>query len=626
MSAAAQPIPNSPPPPPPGYGPVSVAGGSATPPPAPPPGYGPVSVAKTSAPSTAPVTGYSTLTDNPKGEGVYPMVNNAGQTVQIPYGNVQEAAAQGHRFQTKDALQQYARDHAADPVSEDATDRYVDGMSWYNPVKIARDLSTGFATGVLKTGTGLDHAPQGHGAAGKLEQDAQLQAATPTKGAAGAAGEAAENVGEWFTGEELLGMLGKAGDAMGIADKLKSVSGLAQTIEKYPLVGKLLKIGSNAVKQGTIGAGQTYAKTGDAGQAAEAGGLTAVAAPVMEGLASKVTGARAAATAAAEPKPDVGTLVSSKLDDLLNEIGPQLSKEETGKAVGKAVDQINQHAVTMANEAYNPLKEPLGLPANATRQDILEAAQKAGQPQASSILDANGNATTTPGDGGKALADLKTADAAYGESRGTVNRALVQKIAAPGSKPELAYRYIQQASMDDMQTVLGKLDEPTRQGVARNVLQDVVNAGGEPENFKANAALKAYRALDKDGEKSTLLFGDNAGKIRDNLQSIADMTDSPAKRVEFGQAVRQVATNLAHGAIVGGVAGEAMGGNYKAGAALGTALVGATYVSKVMRAVIANPKIGGFLTSAIRMGARPEVYGPMIAKMVQEANDQEGQQ
>jgi hypothetical protein len=180
--------------------------------------------------------------------------------------------------------------------------------------------------------------------------------------------------------------------------------------------------------------------------------------------------------------------------------------------------------------------------------------------------------------------------------------------------------------MDDMQTVLGKLDEPTRQGVARNVLQDVVNAGGEPENFKANAALKAYRALDKDGEKSTLLFGDNAGKIRDNLQSIADMTDSPAKRVEFGQAVRQVATNLAHGAIVGGVAGEAMGGNYKAGAALGTALVGATYVSKVMRAVIANPKIGGFLTSAIRMGARPEVYGPMIAKMVQEANDQEGQQ
>ena len=174
------------------------------------------------------------LTANPNGEGVYPMVDSQGQTVQIPYSNVQHAAAMGHRFQTKDALQQYARDHAAGPVDEDAADKYIDGLSWYNPVKLGRDVLSGLGAGALKTATGLDKAPQGHGAGGRVEQDMQIAAATPAKGVAGAVGELGENVGEWFSGEELLGMLGKAGEAMNLSEKMKALTGLSQTIEKYP--------------------------------------------------------------------------------------------------------------------------------------------------------------------------------------------------------------------------------------------------------------------------------------------------------------------------------------------------------------------------------------------------------
>jgi hypothetical protein len=340
---------------------------------------------------------------------------------------------------------------------------------------------------------------------------------------------------------------------------------------------------------------------------------TAVAGPLLEGAAGKMAGRAAEAAEAAKPKPTV----DAQLNDILDSISPnKVSKQQTGTAVRGAVDKMNDVATQEANTAYNPLKEPLGLPPDATRAQIEAASKEAAQSKTGTVLDANGKPVVTPGDNGKASAALKAADTAYGQSRQMVTRKLVQKI-AKSDRPELAHQFIAKASLDDLAAVLPKLDEGTRSAVARNVMQDVVNAGGDPANFNATAAIKAYRALDKDGTKTSLLFGDRAPEIRNNLQAIADATATPAKKVAFTKALRAVAHSMASTGMVGGAVSEVLGAGYAPGVVAGAAFTGATYLPDVLRAVAANPRIGRSLTFAIEAGARPEVYGPMIARMVQ---------
>jgi hypothetical protein len=608
----------------------------------PPPG-----VTLTPLPSAAPATppagsqaqgaAPSALTENPQSEGTYQMTAVKGGTpAQVPYSKVPLAMQQGYGMDLNGDGQRYMKDRAADPKTSTLGDAAHAVLSI--PGDVAHGLKLWLPNpGELAKGAVKHEAeiPQSvaswfggdEAKAGIKNLENRL---LPGSGNApnNTAQERGANVGsvlENSAGEKMLAKLTEAvvplAEGADYAEKLKNASPIIKAAAAHPKIARVLAAG---LGQSALAGGQVAAHGGSAGDIATAatiGGGAGAAGPV----ASEFVAPKIASTVAAQAakQVNVGDLVSSKLDDLLGEIGPDMSKEDTGAAVGKVVKNIHQTARDAANQAYNPLKEPLGLPANATRDQIVEAAQNASKPQPSGVLDASGKPTMTPGDGGKALADLKDADTAYGASRDEVNSALVKKLSKPGNPPELAYRYIQQAGMDDMESVLDKLDAPTRAGVARNVLSDVLGAGGETDDFKAAKALKAYRKLDANGEKSSILFGDNAGKIEDTLQSIADLTDSPAKRVAFGDAVRSVAHSMAYGGMVGGTVGH-VAGSYEAGAAVGTGVVAATYAPKVMRAVIGNPRIGGFLTSAIKMGARPEVYGPMIAKMVQEYN--EGQQ
>jgi hypothetical protein len=214
------------------------------------------------------------------------MRNPAGQPVGIPYSNVGKAIDQGHLFSDKNALQQYARDHAADPLSEDRVDQFIDAHPY-----IGRPIAglKGAGTGVLKTITAGDRTPTTRG-----ETELQLAAATPTRNAGEAGGEAAEGVGEYFTGDEFLNLLGKGAETLGLTQKLKAMSGIASTLEKAPpMVQKLVKIGMSAVKQGTIAAGQAGAKTGgDPASMAESGlataGLSALTEGAGAGIAAKI--------------------------------------------------------------------------------------------------------------------------------------------------------------------------------------------------------------------------------------------------------------------------------------------------------------------------------------------------
>jgi hypothetical protein len=209
-------------------------------------------------------------------EGVYKMNSPQGKLRSIPYSNVGLALQQGHLFADKGGLQQYARDHAADPLNEDRIDKFLSQHPEIDAlipggVSMAYGALKGVGTGMAKTLTAFDKTPTS-----RLETDLQLAAATPSNTLPEQAGEAGENVGEFFTGEELLSLLGKGAAALPMVAKLKAMTGVAEMLQKSRVLAKLAKIGSVAVKQGTVGAGQTYVKTGgDADAAAGSGALTA---------------------------------------------------------------------------------------------------------------------------------------------------------------------------------------------------------------------------------------------------------------------------------------------------------------------------------------------------------------
>jgi hypothetical protein len=298
--------------------------------PPPPPGFVPMNASGSGAQPAQ--TAQSANPENPNNEGLYAMHSPDGRAVQIPYSKVHTSIQNGYLFGDKGTLQKYARDHAADPLSEGRVEQYLDQHPW---VAAPVNALAGLGTGALKTATGLDRTPTTRG-----ETELQLAAATPTKGPVQAAGEAAENVGEFFTGDELLSFLGKGAEGLGMAEKLKSMTGLAQTLEKYPMLAKVLKIGSTAVKQGTIAGGQTYAKTGgDAGAAATAAGETALASGALSTLGAggaAIKTARAGVPeAAAAGSADYAAEARGAAEPHLNRVSDAIENTRGGAAAAE---------------------------------------------------------------------------------------------------------------------------------------------------------------------------------------------------------------------------------------------------------------------------------------------------
>jgi hypothetical protein len=440
---------------------------------------------------------------------------------------------------------------------------------------------------------------------------------------------------------DALASLGKVADVAKVgevatkAEQLADAAKAAQVLDKFKRIKALVMIGARAVaKGGAEVGGQTYVKTGgDTGAAVHAGEMGAEAGGVG-GTALGAVSEGAAALAAklrAPAAPTVPPELLAKIDQALEEMGPKAAKEDTGKAVEAAIQKMQDAAKEHANSVYNPLKAPLGLPENATRAQIKQAALEAAQPKTSTIVDASGKPTVTPGDGGKALAQLRQADASNAAAKADVNSAIVKKITAKGAKPELVHRYIANASLDDIRNFLPKLDAQTQAAVARNVMDDVVSAGGDARNFNAARALKALRALDKDGPKTTLIFGHGTAQaMQSNLQAIADATKTPAQQARFTYGLKHLAMYIP--AAVGFKMGYSMTGSALGGAAGATAAEAAAWATQklVMKAVVENPKIAQNLLFAIESGARPEKYGPFIGAMIQqdatEQSKQGGQQ
>ena len=276
------------------------------------------------------------------------MKNPAGQVVPIPYSNVGKALDQGHLFADKSTLQQYARDHAADPLSEDRVDKFIDAHPY-----IGRPIAglKGAGTGVDKLLTAGDRTPRT-----RAETELQLAAATPTRGAGEAGGEMAEGVGEYFSGDEILSMAGRALEGLPLAQKLKDLSGIAQMVSKAPpIVQKLLKIGMSAVKQGTIAAGQTATQTGlDPTASLGAGLATAGVSAATEGLGAGLSSAISKRAATVERVGGVDTTIPAEVRNF---------KETPQQTAGKQA--IRNAAQGTARQNLEELREGSTPPATA---------------------------------------------------------------------------------------------------------------------------------------------------------------------------------------------------------------------------------------------------------------------
>ena len=596
------------------------------------PANNPATTAPTTAPPASPFV--------TPGEGVYQMVNNEGATVPVSYSNVSKAAGAGHRFSTRQQLAQYARDHAADPVDEGRVNKYIDSLPWFDPVKIHLQLLQGIGHAAAQTFTGLDSEKMGHGVDGRIEQELQLAAETPTKGF-GHVGEVAENVGEFFSGEELLGLLGKGIEALPLAERMKDAANLAQFLDKHKVIAKLLKVGTTAVKQGTIAGAQTYAKTGDQGAAVKTGvetGVVSAALPVGAGLwqggkalvkgpaeaaAAQATKVRMAEEAAAATVRQTGTdvetygtqakaAIQKTLDDL--NVHPDLAQRTL-----ESTHDVTGAAAQMKKNVLNPIYDNLNELTGGKFRDLNA------EVQASKTAARSGN---------------PEAVAAYKNSLAKIDNLLDKETGGLPTdylaKVKVAWR--QQNVMEDLGWRLDR------------------NFSGLPGKSQASEAQRGINGmgLRRDLLTSIKIYGrDTLDKTMgpewlDTMDKIADRNMTDKQRAVFTGGIRTIAEELeklqkaapplaakepgivpqigrrALAMTAGGAGAILTGHSPYWGIVAGEA--GYETIHSVLNAIKTNPRIAQNFLFALDSGASAKKYGPLIATMIQRYETEASQQ
>jgi hypothetical protein len=592
------------------------------------------------------------------------MHDPAGIVRSVGYHQVHKALDDGFLFTDKPTLQTYARDHAADPLDESRADQWIDK----HPVLgLPLGLATGAGKGLMKTLTAFDRTPTT-----RAETEAQMFAATPARGGQEAAGEAGENVGEFFTGEELLGMLGRAGTVMKAADRLKTVTGLAQLIEKVPMVGKLLKIGASAAKQGTISGAQTYVKTGgDTGAAATAGAMGAAAVPILQGAGAVGSAVKTMIKAPGEAAAEEAAAAA----------GRETTAAENVAAAQRQAQQSREAYAQTARGALQPHLEETNAARNVPQQEVMMN-QPGGQPAAPTgrmAATATGKPAPAQIDIDAVLrqthdftgaADHLTAinDDAYNQfdtATGGRFRQLNAQIAEAQSgmrkgEQGAATLYKQKlAEMDQLMDQTGGEMTPEMKAAAKSgfrqsyMLRDFGNLwdrnlNGVPGASQASQAQRGIngRGLLTDLQRAVKLYGRpqvetalGPGRL-ENLEDIAQQNVTDKQRAQFNIGIKNVAQELnrlnKEAAVAKPVQQSPIGRrdlamNIGAGVAYATGgpayplMVAAATVGDVFNAIKTNPKIAKNFLFALQSGATAERYGPFIATMIQKAMTESSQ-
>lgn len=267
-------------------------------------------------------------------------------------------------------------------VNEDHVDNYLRKaagvLEGATRLVTGQDVLAGAGAGVERTLAGADRLARKLSGSQptQIEQGLQNEAARPTTGVAQKVGEAGETIGEFFTGEELLGLLGKAGAAMTGVEKLKQAQQIATVMQKSPMIAKLVHIGLSAVKAGTVGAAQEEVRTGgdEEGQPGRVGLETGVLAGLTHGAAEGVSAlARSIAPRTVEIAGEKIPALASQVDRQGNLTG---AAAEGAPKVAQAQQQGGQNIIR--NVAQDAVEKTLN-EINATRQVAARAGETASQ-------------------------------------------------------------------------------------------------------------------------------------------------------------------------------------------------------------------------------------------------------
>lgn len=619
------------------------------------------------------------ITDNPSGEGLYRMIHpQNGQETAIPYSKVQTAKQQGYQFagnsrfnpwsllpgsqlgqksrQTeeearynKDAIDAQSKRIAHQILSSPGGREMVEGDGL--------DLVLGGTKETLRTALGAkDIAAKGiHKVTGQSTPSNESKSAVrqfaeePNQGFGENMGAGLETGAEFMAGEGLLKGISKI---IGFAPKLADAAKIEQEIQKGTPLGKLalqaLKTGGKeAATNAALAGGQTFVKTGgDTDEALGEGTLAGVmggAGGVVSELGSAVGSnlSRAARTAGA-PSAEQRALQEAYADTAQGAVKPHLDALNDARGADAVIpERTVQHETGLVDAQGKPLMRQETIPGKTvkapakidvdetlgrirTLSDASEELQAAADPVYKRIDDLTGG-------------EFRKTKALMNQSENPTVRAGYQKK-IEGMLNDL--NTSGQVSTEEFKAAKGAFHQMF-------VLDDISKSFdkswmGNPGVAKIGNGYNGINGKQLLGSirNARIKYGDIGlsevfGSDRlTNLEEQAALNVTQTQRRAYGEGINKVLDYIGQkdphllyhfgAAGVGGAIGHATGVGFYGGAAAGIGIeLGAKKLAEMM---VADPKIGQNFAFAIRSGARPENYVPMIASMIRTASDQSAAQ
>jgi hypothetical protein len=624
LPPGAQPVPPGAQPVPPGAQPVSAAPHPAV----------QAGIVSPAAPPPVNTTGPGSVTENPRGEGIYRKIGPDGKEVGIPFSLAGKLGARdGYRFADDAEMHRFVKDYASDPQVMQNMQR----MAGDDP---GMQLLMGFARHALRDVFGI-----GDVASGGQGFDPKEMKLKPQGEMHSALRDFSDEADNTF-GERLGGLGEEMGEFSGVMKLLPELSGskklqaatkLAQMAEKHPLL-------KQALTQGAVAGGQTYVKTGgDTGAAAEAAigtGLITAGFGGAGALATREVKAgmpQAARTIEGVEVPEGKTTPASPAQ----EAGAQAYGRAAGESIRPDLERVNQ-----ATKRPVMMNQPGGAPAIPTGA-ILHAGP---------VPEININETLNRvGDYTRArqeLADsLDGATSSIDEVTDGQFKKLQMEVGAArdhyyrSGTPEADQAYRQK--LGEMQGLIAKTPgiEPAMRDaisagwrhyyvmgdVTRGLDKALMGLPGDSAISQTQRGIQGKpllselnRAIRTHGRSAVEQALGGAERL-ESLEQIGNATQTNAGRKSVNVAMREIARWFP--IYAGGHAGWALTGNVGGAIAGGLAAKTATEVgpeayTAVRNAVLSNPKVAKNLLYAAQYGANPEHYGPFIASMVRNLIEQ----
>jgi hypothetical protein len=572
----------APPPPPPGFEPVETASAAApTQPPPPPPGFEPVDGGQPAAAPAAPQEKMGLLDkvgaawtflsdlnlDDVKDPGMRSLLQQAKGALGVVKGAGQSVTTVSKAFHSPIAMRSAL---LANPATA--------GLG-----ATLSDEQLGHVAETLAPSSGVE----------KMEKGTELHGLEEHAGAAG------EMIFEYLTGDEIL-------KTLSVGQRLTKLAPVMKMLEEHPRLAQAALAGIKNFSLGTAQAALHGAGPGEAvtagvmnaglGGAVEAGGealskvlpkTESIAGEPVTKLASQEAGASPLAHSVAEisSEPALAAEQQAAAQRGIKSVATEAADRATYRAGGAAVAKAEtfEQAADAAEQASKPLYTKIDAASKgrySEYRDELRSAWKA--------------------------RDMVAVDAAEKKLDGLFNMDFGRGTVAPEDVQMAKDAYRTSKTLRELHGAVegafnvGPEEVAQRTGIYRGInggmlqrrLSSVVGKVGQAE---------VENAIGKEG--------------LDNLYKIADLTSQPERAAKFGDVARNAARYMLRRGMamsVGAGAAKLAGANPTVGAMGGEAAY--EMAGMVIRKAATSPRVGKLMMMAVKTGASPKVYAPLIVQ------------